>query len=97
MARISSGLIAVRGEREHEDLHFVAHPMLEQRAQGTVGQAGGEDGFGAGASFPAEERAGDLAACVQSLFVIHGEREEVDAFAHAAHGGSGKDDGVIDC
>ncbi len=94
IARISSGLIAVGGEGEHHDLHFVAHAVLEERAQGAVGQAGGEDGIGAGPAFAAEEGTGDLAAGVHALFVFHREREEVDALADAAHGGGGEDDGV---
>ncbi len=79
-------------KREHDHLHFVAHPVLEQWAQRTVGEARDEDGISARASLAAEERARDLAAGGESLFVLHLKGEEVDALAHTTHRGCSKDD-----
>ena len=70
--------------------------MLEQRSQGTVGEARGQDGVGAGASLTSEERAGDLAARVQPFFEFHLEWEKVNAFAYAAHGGGREDERVVE-
>ena len=67
----------------------------EERAQGAVGQAGGQDGILGGAAFAAEERTGDASAGVHAFFVFHGEREEILPLAgFLAHGGGGEDDGV---
>ena len=83
--------------RQHGDnhLHLVVQPLGEQRADAAVGQAGGQDGLGAGASLAAEEAAGDLAHGVQALFKFHGQRQEVDALAGlVGHHGGGQQDGV---
>ena len=88
-------IIGVGGERIHDDLDFVAHAFREERAQRPVGETGGQDGIRGGAAFAPEERAGDLAAGVHALFVIHAEGEEIDALADAAHGGSGKNNRIV--
>ncbi len=69
--------------------------MREKRAQGAVCQARNKNGIGGGASFAAEEGAGDFSAGVHAFFKINGKREEVNPFADAAHGGCGKDDGFF--
>jgi len=81
-----------------ESIVFAAATMggvREERAQRTIGQPGGENRVGAGASLAAEEGAGDFAASIEPFFVFDREREEVDAIADAAHGGSRKDDSFI--
>ena len=83
-------VIGIRGERIHDDLDFVAHAFGEERAQGPVGETGDQDSVGGRTAFPAEERAGDLAAGIHTLFIIHAEGEEVNALADAAHGCGGK-------
>ena len=75
-----------------DDLDLVAEALGEARAQRAVGEATGEDRGLAGTAFTAEERTGDLAAGVHAFFVFNLQREEVNAFAHATHGGSRKDD-----
>jgi hypothetical protein len=78
-----------------DDLHVVGVAFGEQRAQGAVGQAGGQDGGFGRAAFALEVRPGDLAGRVHLLFVVDGQREEIDAFARlVGGGGGGQQDGV---
>src|SRR5262249_4597987 len=49
--------------------------------QGAVNEAGGEDGFFAGASAPFDETAGDFSHRGFTLFVIARQRKEINAFA----------------
>src|ERR1044071_4786732 len=55
-------------KREHDHLYFIAHTMLEQRAQWSIREARDENRFGAGASFTPEERTGDFPTRGKSLF-----------------------------
>ena len=73
-------------------MHFIAHAVLEQRAQATVSEARREDCVPAGAAFPPEERAGDFPAGGHSFLIFHLQWEEVDAFTHATHCGGSEDD-----
>ena len=76
------GLVfAVGGEGGRDDLDFVAEALGEERAQRAVREAHGEDAIVAGAAFAAGEATGDLADGVEALFVVDGEREEIDPFA----------------
>ena len=86
---------AIRREREHHHLHFVAHAVREKRAQRAVGQTRGKDGVGGGAAFAAEERAGDFAASIQPFFVFNRQGEEVNTFAYTAHGGGRENDRIF--
>src|SRR5271157_1293642 len=70
--------------------------MLEQRAQRTICKTRRENRLGGWASLAAEERARNFSARIKPLFVFHREREKVNAFAHTAHGGRRKDDGIVD-
>ena len=74
----------VLGEGVGDHLHFVAHALGKERAQGTVGQARRQDRVLAGASFAAEERARDAACGIQPRLKVDREREKVDPFAHRA-------------
>ena len=62
---------------DHADV--VAHILREQRADGAVDDAGGEDRLLAGSSLSAEEAAGDPAHGIELLFVVDGKREIIDA------------------
>ncbi len=68
------------GQHGDDDLHLVAQPGHEGRAQRPVDQPAGEDGLGAGAAFAAEERAGNAPGSVHPLLDIDGEWEEVEVF-----------------
>ena len=60
---------------------LTAVAIAERGAQRAVDEAAGQDGPLGGTALAAEERAGDLAHGVHALFDVHGEGEEVDAFA----------------
>ncbi len=95
IARISIGLSRIDREGIQDHLHVVAQVFGEERSQGAVGQASGQDGFFAGATFAAEERAGDAPTGVHALFIIDGQREKIDPGADfVAHGGGSEDHGI---
>ena len=68
------------------DLCLVAEPVGERRAQRPIGEATGEDGVLGWAAFTTEERAGDLASGIGTLFNVDSQREEVHAVSHALCG-----------
>ena len=76
-------VLEVGAEDGDDDLGLVAEAVGERRAQRAVDEAAGEDGLVGGTPLAPEERAGDLARRVHALFDVDGEREEVDALAHA--------------
>ena len=84
----------VRGKDGDDDLDLIPHALGEPRAQGPVGQPRGEGGLGGGPAFAPEEAAWDATDRVQALLVLDGEREEVEALAHAAHDGGDENDSV---
>ncbi len=59
------------------DLDFVEVAGREERADGPVDQAGGEDFLGGGPAFALDEAAGELAGGVGLFAVIDGEGEEI--------------------
>jgi hypothetical protein len=67
-------------EDSDDDLNLVAKTVDERRTQRAVDETADEDRFGRGASFASEERAGDLARGVRTLFDVYGQREEVESF-----------------
>ena len=87
-------VLAVGGEGGGDDLDLVAEALGEEGADGTVGEAHGEDAVAGGAALAAGEAAGDLADGVEALFVVDGEGEEVDALAGVGHAGRDEDDGI---
>ncbi len=90
------GVLEVGAEDRGDDLHLVAEPVGERRAQRPVGEPAGEDGLLTGASLPAEERAGDLPRGVHAFLDVDGEGEEVDALAGLAGHHGGQQGGVAD-
>ncbi len=72
-------------DRRH-DGHVVAEVIGEQRADGAVDDAGGQDALLAGTALAAVERAGDAADGVELFLKVNGEGEEIDAVART--GGS---------
>ena len=70
-----------RGDAQdgHDDLDLVAQAVDERRTQRAVDQAADEDRLGGGPTLATEERTGDLASGVRTLFDVDGQREEVEA------------------
>ena len=77
-------------------LDVVVQALGEQRADGAVGQTGGENAFLSGTALAAEEAAWDAAGGVEPFFVVDGQGEEVDILGPWAvgHDGGGEDDGL---
>ena len=72
--------VLVDAHDRHDHRHIVAHCFGEQRANGAVDDAAGQNGLFTGAAFAPHKAAGDTANRVQLLFKIDAEREKVDAF-----------------
>ncbi len=79
----------VGGEHQRDDLCLVAEALGKQRADGTVNLAASKDFLLAGPAFTLDEAAGDAAACVGVLAVVHSEGEEIDALAGIGGGDRG--------
>ena len=69
--------------------------MCKERAQRAVCQTCHKNRVCGSAAFTSEEGTGDLSAGVHAFFKVNGKGEEVDPFAHAAHGGRSKYDGIF--
>ena len=81
------GIVGVQTHDGHGDADIVAHILGEQRTDGTVHHAGGEDGVFAGAALTAHKAAGNAAGGVELFLKLHAQGEEVHAFAGLfAHG-----------
>ena len=90
-------VLHVGGEDRDDDLDVVAEALGEERAQGAVRHAAGEDGVRGGTAFAAQEAAGDLADGVHALFEVDRQREEIDVRARlGVHAGRHEDDGFAD-
>ena len=70
----------VGGEDQRDDLRLVAEAVGEQRADGAIDLAAGQNFLFAGPAFALDESAGNAPAGIGVLAVIDGEGEEVDAF-----------------
>ena len=90
-------VLAIRAEEDGLDLDFVEPTLGEQRPDGPVREAHGENFLLGGAPFALEVAAGELAAGSGLLAVVHGEREELLPFLglHCGDGG-GEDDGFAE-
>ena len=88
------GVHFVHGEDGDDDLYFVVQSLGEQGADAAVGESGGEDGFGAGASFPPEKAAGDFAHRVEAFLKLHGQGQKVHIPGLFGHYGGSQQDGV---
>ena len=75
-----------RQHRRH-DLHVVADALVEQRAQRTVDQAGGQRRLLGRTALALDEAARQLAHGIHLLFKIHAQREEILALARLLGGG----------
>ena len=73
-------ILTIRTQEERDDLGVVEVALGEERAQRTVGHAGGEDFLFGGTAFALEITAGEFANCGGLFLVFNGERKEVLAF-----------------
>jgi LCP family protein required for cell wall assembly len=71
-------VLHVMAQHGRHDLHLVADSVGKRRTQGAVNQTADQDGLSRGTAFTTEERTGDLACCVRTLFNVYGQREEVE-------------------
>ena len=85
-------LVGRDAEHRDDDLDLVAQAFDEGRAQRAVDQTADQDGLGRGAALATEERTGDLAGGVGTLFDIHRQREEVEAVTRLLSGARGAED-----
>ena len=87
--------VGIHGHHGGDDTDVVAHILGEQRTDRAVDDAGGQDRLLAGSALTAHIAAGDLTHGIELLFIVHGQREEVDAVPRLC--GSGRryvDDGL---
>ncbi len=79
-----------------DDLHVVAEALGEERAQRTVDQAAGEDGFIRRAALAAHVAAArKLPGSVEALFIVNREREKIGPRSGILGGHDrGQDDGI---
>jgi hypothetical protein len=87
-------ILAVRGEDHGDDLSFIAPGLGEERAHGTVDQAGGEDFFFGRTAFALEEATGDFSGGVSVFAIVDSERQKVAVVHLRSHASGGQDDGV---
>ena len=73
--------VGVLAHDGHGHADIVAHILGEQRADGAVHNAGGQDGVLAGAALTAHEAARDAACGVEFLLKLDAQGEEIDAVA----------------
>ena len=87
-------VLLVRRQDGHHDLHVVLVALGEERPDGPVGQAGGQDGRLGRARLALDEAAGDLARGVHALLEVHRQGEEVEARARVRPVGRPQHHGV---
>ncbi|MNV63401.1 hypothetical protein D3C71_1559920 [compost metagenome] len=69
--------VLVHAHYKVQHLDVIAEAFREQRANRPVGQSAGQNRLLARSSFALDEAAGNFAYCVQALFIVDGQREEV--------------------
>ena len=84
--------VMIHAHDGRDDLHVIVVPLREQRTQRAVHQTGEQDRLLTRTSLSLEESAGDAADCVHLLFIVAGQREEIDVRARLL----GSDDGDVD-
>ena len=85
-------VLAIGAEHDALDLDFVEPALGEERADGAVDEAAGEDFLFGRAAFAFEVAAGELAGRSGFFAVIHGEREEFLACLGLGGGDGGDED-----
>ena len=93
----SGSFVGVSREHHGDDLGLAAEAFGEQRTDGAIDLAAGENFALARPAFALDESAGDASAGVGVLAIVNGERKEVDALAGLGVGaGGGENDGFAD-
>ena len=87
---------AIGGEQHARDLHFIEEPFGEERTDGAVDHAAGENLLGGRAAFAFDVAAGELARRGIFFPVVDLKREEVGSLARGAGAGRGEHDGVAE-
>ncbi len=82
-------VLQVGGEHGDDDLYVVAIALGEERANGAIGEARGQDRVFGRASLTLDEPARDLAGGVEPLLDVDGQREEINALTGLAAGSGG--------
>ena len=85
----------VGGIDERNDLGFIAESFREERADGAIDLAGGEDFLLAGTALALDEAAGDASASIGKFAVFNRQREEVNAFLGVGGSSCGGENGVV--
>ncbi len=88
-------VLLVRRVDERDHLGLIAEGLGEERANGPVDLAAGENLLLTGTAFALDEAAGDASAGVGVLAVLDREREEVDAFLRIGRSDCGGEDDVV--
>ena len=86
--------LAIAGQHEALDLHFVVVAGREQRTDRAVDEPRGERFLGRGPAFALEEAAGELAGRGVSLAIVAGEREIIEPGPRRAGGDRAERDGL---
>ena len=90
-------VLAVGREQQRLDLNFIVPALGEERADGAIGEAAGEDLLLGGPAFTLEVSAGETASGRCLLAVIHGEGEEIlTGLGLGGRNRCGEDDGFAE-
>ena len=90
-------ILAVGREQQRLDLDFIVPALGEERADGAIGQAAGEDLLLGGTTFTLEVTAGVTASGRCLFAVIHGEGEEIlTRLGLGGRNSCGEDDGFAE-
>ena len=88
-------VIVISGENQGDDLCLAAEAFGEQRTDGAIDLAAGEDFALAGAAFALDEAAGDASAGVGVFAIVNREWEKIDADAGFGIGAGGSENNVV--
>ena len=85
----------IHGHDGEGQSHVVAQILGEQGTDGTVDDAGGQNGLLGGLTLALQVTAGDLTGSVHSLVEVHGQGQEVDAVAGLLGSGGAAENGGV--
>ena len=89
------GAVVIHGHDGEGQSHVVAQILGEQGTDGTVDDAGGQNGLLGGLTLALQITAGDLTGSVHSLVEVHGQGQEVDAVAGLLGSGGAAENGGV--
>ena len=87
-------MFLIMRKRNQDDLNLVAHVLREKRPQRAVDDARCQNRAFGRPAFAAEETARHATASVHFFFIVHAEREEIQAPARRAHGRRAEEHGI---